>query len=239
MHWAAMNGHTQIVELLLKFGAFPDEKDNIYGFTPLMLAARQGKAAIVQLLITPSCDLNWCDIHGETALFDAVRNNKGDCVELLINAGANINFCDKGMRTPLLTGVLWNRRQMVIQLIHAGCNLNTKGRITYFTGLSQYEQKFSPFEAAVWEANYIIAKILYITGCEITEIPQEYLNRWEEGRERQWLQEIMNKPRSLRQECRTVIRQQLGFRPAQKAIDLMLPVTLQTYLGFPELSEYT
>jgi len=71
------------VERLLAHGA-ASSKDKIYGFTPLMLAARQGHASVIKLLLAQTNDVNDMDIHGETALFDATRNNNVDCVKLLI-----------------------------------------------------------------------------------------------------------------------------------------------------------
>ena len=71
------------MERLLAHGA-ASSKDKIYGFTPLMLAARQGHTSVIRLLLVHTNDVNEVDIHGETALFDATRNNNVDCVKLLI-----------------------------------------------------------------------------------------------------------------------------------------------------------
>ena len=43
LHWASMSGHVDVVEILLEAGASVDCHDRLYGFTPLMLAARQVK----------------------------------------------------------------------------------------------------------------------------------------------------------------------------------------------------
>lgn len=49
LHWAAFNGHTQIVELLIEKGANVNAK-GIGGYLPRRLAAERGYTKIVELL---------------------------------------------------------------------------------------------------------------------------------------------------------------------------------------------
>lgn len=241
LHWAAMNGYTEIVELLLEHGAVADVKDIVYSFTPLMLASRQGNTDIVKLLVNQSCDVNCTDAHGETALFDAVRNNQVECVDILLDAGLDIDFKDKGMHTPLMTAVLWKKPQMVVHLVRAGCDLNSKGRISHFAnaGINQNEQMFSPFEAAVQDVSYSIATILYIAGCHVScAMPVEYIEQWEDNDERSWLTDIISRPRQLKEHCRLVIRKAIGLRPDKHVGSLLLPEKLQNYVQMSELNAY-
>ena len=72
-----MNGHVEVVDILLSHGCAVDLQDHMYRFTPLMLAARQGHDKVVlALLESGKVDVNKEDRDGETALFDAVRNNQ-------------------------------------------------------------------------------------------------------------------------------------------------------------------
>lgn len=50
LHWSALSGHNEMVELLLQHGALINEKDND-GNTALNLAASRGRDAVVQKLL--------------------------------------------------------------------------------------------------------------------------------------------------------------------------------------------
>jgi ankyrin repeat protein len=47
---ASTNGHVDVVKLLLEKGANVESKDK-YGRTPLLLAARCGREAVIKLLL--------------------------------------------------------------------------------------------------------------------------------------------------------------------------------------------
>ena len=77
LHWACMNGHLDVVNVLLSHGCAADSQDLMYGFTPLMMAAGQGQDKIVSALVeTGKVDVNKQDNDRKTALFDAVRFNE-------------------------------------------------------------------------------------------------------------------------------------------------------------------
>jgi rhodanese-related sulfurtransferase len=59
--------------------------------TPLMLAAREGRTALVQELIAAGADLESVNTDGNTALWAACYAENLDIIELLLAAGANIN----------------------------------------------------------------------------------------------------------------------------------------------------
>jgi len=67
LHYAAGEGHTKVVELLIANGADVNAKDEV-GWTPLHLAAYWGGKDIVELLIATGADVNAKDKHGETPL---------------------------------------------------------------------------------------------------------------------------------------------------------------------------
>ncbi len=85
--WAAINGHTEIVEILLNFGA-DGNKQMTFGFTALMDAAENGHTEVVELLIDEGAKVNLKDNKGRTALMLASQEGHTEIVELLKNAGA-------------------------------------------------------------------------------------------------------------------------------------------------------
>ena len=48
LHWAAMNGDAEMAQMLVYAGANVKATTRIGGYTPLFLAARQGKAAAIR-----------------------------------------------------------------------------------------------------------------------------------------------------------------------------------------------
>ena len=103
LHWAARNGHTDVVKLLVNKGAKLDilNKD---GNTALHLAARNGRIDVVKLLVDQvgaGLDLNALNSAGETALHLAVRNGRTDVVKLLVDKGAKLDILNNAGNTAL------------------------------------------------------------------------------------------------------------------------------------------
>ena len=99
MHWAANQGHKEVVELLIAKGADVNAKDE-YSFAPLHFAANEGHKEIAELLIANSAEVNAKDDDERTPLhFVAVGGHK-EIAELLINNDADMNAKSYG-ETPL------------------------------------------------------------------------------------------------------------------------------------------
>uniref|UniRef100_A0A1Y1M4N1 Uncharacterized protein n=1 Tax=Photinus pyralis TaxID=7054 RepID=A0A1Y1M4N1_PHOPY len=94
LHHAALNGHKEIVRLLLDHDASPNIVDS-KGSTALHLAAWSGNVDIVRLLLCgPSiCNVNLTTKANETALHSAAQYGHTPVVHLLLEHG-----CDPGIR---------------------------------------------------------------------------------------------------------------------------------------------
>ncbi len=92
LHFAAYNGHAEVLELLLKDGANVDER-NANNSTPLHFAAQEGHVKAVELLLKHNADTSLqSDVNGGyTALHFAADEGHVEVVELLIEKGANID----------------------------------------------------------------------------------------------------------------------------------------------------
>ena len=107
LHWAARNGHKDVVEVLLANGAGVNAKDSS-GFTPLHMAAStrwvgavQGHKDVVEVLLANGADVNAKDSSGFTPLHMAARNGRKDLVELLLVHNANVDAQDNDGQTSL------------------------------------------------------------------------------------------------------------------------------------------
>ncbi|MFA5077744.1 MAG: ankyrin repeat domain-containing protein, partial [Candidatus Micrarchaeia archaeon] len=91
LHLAVTRDAKEMVELLLKHNANPDNAD-YGGYTPLMEASGRGNTEIVEMLLKAGAnpDLK-TDMKGETALIMAIRNWHTDVVRLLLERGADPN----------------------------------------------------------------------------------------------------------------------------------------------------
>ena len=121
--WAAADGHADMVRLLVEAGADVRARSAIIqwerqrtdeprdkwlppgGFTPLLLAAREGRVAAAKALIDAGADINEVDPDRHSALVIALMNGHVDVAGLLIDGGIDVNVEDKVGRTALYAAV--------------------------------------------------------------------------------------------------------------------------------------
>ncbi|KAG8677733.1 hypothetical protein FPOAC2_03839 [Fusarium poae] len=98
LSYAAENGHTSVVKMLLAQGADPESQSSEinywhYGRTPLSFAALHGHEAVVKLLLDENVCLDTpaksVPYMGGTALSSAATNGHDSIVALLLQAGSN------------------------------------------------------------------------------------------------------------------------------------------------------
>ncbi|XP_076273674.1 ankyrin repeat and sterile alpha motif domain-containing protein 1B-like isoform X2 [Rhynchophorus ferrugineus] len=94
LHHAALNGHIEIVRLLLEHDASPNIVDS-KGSSPLHLAAWSGNLEIVKLLLSgpTNCNVNLTTKDDETALHCAAQYGHTAVVSVLLE-----HACDPGIR---------------------------------------------------------------------------------------------------------------------------------------------
>ena len=132
--WAAAEDHPEVVALLARSGAdlnarskipeFPKVKVDAAtmvvtalpkgGFTPILLAARQGAGNGVRALAEAGADLNATDPDGTTALNMAIINAHYDVAALLVEKGANVNLPDSTGMTPLYATIDMRHQEPLI-----------------------------------------------------------------------------------------------------------------------------
>src|SRR5690349_22975792 len=68
LHWAAQKGDVDLAKLLLYASANVRATTRIGGYTPLLIASRNGDAAMIQALLEGGADPNNATTNGTTAL---------------------------------------------------------------------------------------------------------------------------------------------------------------------------
>ena len=88
LHAAAYSGSEAIARLLLEHGAVLEDKANISGATPLLLAAEENHVEVAELLIARGADLSIPDRDGFTPLSQAWAKKRTEMVRFLKQHGA-------------------------------------------------------------------------------------------------------------------------------------------------------
>ena len=161
--WAVIEGHKEIVQLLLDKGAKIDEKDDYEKTPPFILAIKMGHIEIVKLLIDKGADINEKDNgdYKRTPLIWASIYGSKEIVELLLDKGAKIDEKDDiEKRTPLIWAVIKNHIEVVELLINKGANINEK---------DNGNEKRTPLIWAIINNNIEIVKLLIDKGANINE----------------------------------------------------------------------
>ncbi|EEH49218.2 uncharacterized protein PADG_05297 [Paracoccidioides brasiliensis Pb18] len=125
--WAAQRCHYYIVNLLLQHGADPLLTD-IQGYNILHLAAIDGNAFLLVLLLHQEIPVDVTDPQGHTGLMWAAYKGFPACVDLFLRWGANVNAVDEGGLSPLHWALVKGSPACVQKIIEYGSDRFAKTR---------------------------------------------------------------------------------------------------------------
>ncbi len=126
LRWAAEEGHSGIVRLLLEHGANVEIAD-IGHRTPLHIVASQGDEPMARLFLEKGANTEAADLSGETSLLKVVNLGNEAMAQLLLDKGANIEAADKYGETPLWKVVNQGNEAMIRLLLDRGANTEAAG----------------------------------------------------------------------------------------------------------------
>ncbi|XP_051515710.1 ankyrin repeat and SAM domain-containing protein 1A isoform X3 [Myxocyprinus asiaticus] len=179
LHHAALNGHSAVVEVLLRNEALTNVADN-KGCYPLHLAAWKGDQRIVKLLIhqgpsypklneQSSLDykefkrcgpfdpyINAKNNDNETPLHCAAQYGHSQVVQLLLEELTNPTMRNNKFETPLDLAALYGRLEVVKLLLSAHPNL-----------LSSNTKKHTPLHLASRNGHLSVVEVLLAAGVDI------------------------------------------------------------------------
>ena len=100
LHYAALNGHDEIVTFLIENGTIIDAQDD-QNSSPLHLAATFGKPSTVQNLISQGANKELQGLNNRTPLLSAVLSRNIATTKILLEHGVNVNAVDKFNSTAM------------------------------------------------------------------------------------------------------------------------------------------
>jgi len=123
LYYAAFNGQTGMIPLLVAHGAAVDAADKD-GTTPLYSAAFRGNTDVVRSLLEHGANIEARDSDGYTPLNTAAWAGQTDVVALLLDRNANVNTRAKNGSTPLQGAAADGWVEVATLLLEHGAHVN-------------------------------------------------------------------------------------------------------------------
>ncbi|XP_023216633.1 ankyrin repeat and sterile alpha motif domain-containing protein 1B-like [Centruroides sculpturatus] len=158
LHHAALNGHKEIVSLLLQYEASTNVVDH-KGSTPLHLAAWTGNTEIVKILLEqgPSVpNVNLANHDQETPLHSAAQYGHTEVVALLLKHNSNPSVRNIKEESPLDLAAQYGRLETVELLVNRHPHL-----------IQDRVKKHSPLHLASRNGHKQVVKVLLDAGFEV------------------------------------------------------------------------
>ncbi|CAD7703204.1 unnamed protein product [Ostreobium quekettii] len=168
LHWAAYNGHVDMVALLMKHEADKDAK-NRGGHTPLHLASSTGRKGVVQLLLEEGADRDAKTQFEETALHWAAHNGHKHVVAQLIDMGADRNAKGESGSTPLHCAIEKGHIDVAQVLVERGAELDV---------VDQYQRTPLHISAALGDVDVVHLLVTYGANKEARSLGGDTPLHW-------------------------------------------------------------
>jgi ankyrin repeat protein len=141
LHWAAVNGNTEIAAMLLYAGANAQATTRLGGYTPLHLAAKAGKAEVIASLIDHGAKVNATTSTGATGLMLAADAGSAESVRVLIEHKADLNASDTANgETALMFAAARDRVDAVRELLGHQADAARISKVTDLSGVVAPEE---------------------------------------------------------------------------------------------------
>lgn len=118
--------NAEMITLLIKKGADPNEVCPKLNMTPLMWAGSADSPIAAQALIDNGADINAKDDLGQTALHHAIDWRDAKVIKVLIDNGIDINARDNSGMTPLQKAIMRDNLESITTLLKFKPDLEIK-----------------------------------------------------------------------------------------------------------------
>ncbi|XP_026470204.1 ankyrin-1-like [Ctenocephalides felis] len=157
MHYAAEQGHSDVIKLLVRAGINVDPIE-VDVNTPLHIATSNNHTKAMLTLLEAGALPNKKSIDKNTALHIAASRGFKNACEILLRFGASVDALDSSDRTPLLLAVNRGHENVVEILINRGARVN-----------AEEIHGYTPLCEAVWQQNANIVSKLLSNGARVTQ----------------------------------------------------------------------
>ena len=142
LHWAARQGDTDTVRMLLHAGGNVRAMTRLGGYTPLLLASQMGHAGVIRALIESGADPKSTTGAGATALMLSAASGNVEAVETLVAAGAEVDAREPARQeTALIFAAANNRLDAAKFLIASGADVKATTKVVELTGQTNPEEE--------------------------------------------------------------------------------------------------
>jgi ankyrin repeat protein len=148
LHWAAQKGDVDLAKTLLYAGANVKASTRVGGYTPLLIASKNGHAPMIEALTGGGADPNSATTNGTTALMFAAQAGNGDAVTALLARGADVNAKEKVKgETALMIAAAHGRVDVIRILTAKGADPNVTTKVMDLAAFNKEEQeRFAQFQ---------------------------------------------------------------------------------------------
>jgi ankyrin repeat protein len=149
LHWAALKGNVELARMLVYAGANLRATTRLGGYTPLLMASKNGDAAMIAALLEGGADPNTATTNGTTPLMFAAASGNTAAVKTLLDHGADVNAKEKARAETALTfAAAYGRADVIRLLAAAGADLKATTKVVDLNAYTREEQeKFAAFAA--------------------------------------------------------------------------------------------
>mmetsp|Transcript_40549 Transcript_40549/g.79853 ORF Transcript_40549/g.79853 Transcript_40549/m.79853 type:complete len:584 (-) Transcript_40549:82-1833(-) len=162
LHAAArLNQGSRVRDLIAAGAAVNQTATNGYGVTPLFVAAHEGHAEVVSLLLEGGADVNQAMTNdGTTPLLIAADEGHAEVLSLLLGGGADVNQAKTSDgTTPLLIAALEGHAEVLSFLLEGGADINQ----------ATMDDGTTPLFAAAFEGCAEVVSLLLEGGADVNQ----------------------------------------------------------------------
>jgi len=156
LHFAIFNPKPENFDWMLEQGFDPNQIAGESGTTSLMLAASEGKTALIQRLIALGVNINAYNKKGHTALMYAAIRDKPDTLKLLMQKGATLDTRDNFQQNALHHAAMSGRKQSIQVMLQKGMDMNAVNN-----------KGASPLVLAMAMGHWEVAEELILRGAKL------------------------------------------------------------------------